>query len=446
LRRRDLTEGPVSLHLLRLGLPMVLGVAAVFSVSFADAYFLGQLGTDELAAISFTFPVVLTLTSLGIGLSAGATSVVSRALGGGNDEGVKRLSTDSLFLAAVIMVMTAILGALVVRPLFALLGAEGEVLEMVVRYMRIWFLSLPLLVVPMVAMGLIRANGDGVAPSLVLVGGAVLNVGLDPLLIFGTGPLPELGIAGAAWATFIARVAMLGAAFYLVTVREELVTKAIPSMGEFLRSAGQVLKIGLPAAGSNMINPLSISIVTAFLASYGNETVAGFGVATRIEALITVPMLALSSAIGPVAGQNWGREEPKRTVRVMRDAFLICILCGLVLGGVLYVFVDRAVELFTDDSVVANTARSYLIIVGLTLGGYGVVINASAALNAIDKALLGLAFTVLRSFALYVPLAYAGTMLGPAWVVFGGIAVSNIVAGLIVAFAAIIVVRRAIRS
>jgi putative MATE family efflux protein len=416
---------------------MVVGVAAVFSVSFADAYFLGQLGTEELAAISFTFPVVLTLTSLGIGLSAGATSVVSRALGRRGEVTVSRLATDSLILSGIVMILAAALGAAVTRPLFSLLGAEGAVLDMVQDYMLIWFLSLPFLVVPMVGMGLMRANGEAIAPSLILLAGSLLNVAFAPLLIFGSGPVPALGVEGAAWATLLSRLVMVVAAFFVLIKRDGLLTAARPTWSEFRHSARQVLKVGLPAAGSNMINPLSISIVTAFLASYGNEVVAGFGVATRIEALITVPMLALSSAIGPVAGQNWGRDLDGRTRRAMWQSFVFCVLCGLGLAAVLTLFLDETVALFTDDSVVANTARSYLIFVGFTLGGYGVVITASAALNAIDKALLGLGYTVLRSFVLYVPLAYGATKLGPAWVVFGAIAIANVVSGLIVFFAAL---------
>ncbi|MCQ8183939.1 MATE family efflux transporter [Parvularcula maris] len=432
--QRDLTEGKVSLHLARLGLPMVLGVAGVISVSIADTYFLGQLGTEELAAISFTFPIVLTVTSLGIGLGAGATSVLSRAIGSGAGSEAKRLATDSVVIAALLSALVCGAGFLLARPLFSLIGAEGEVLGMIVGYMRIWFVGAPFLILPIVLQGLIRANGDSVAPSLIMVGGAAVNVALDPLLIFGVGPIPSLGVEGAGWATLGARAVMMIAAFWVATRRDHLLTRALPSSSEFASSARKVLKVGVPAAGSNAINPVSISIVTAILATYDHQTVAAFGVASRIETFATIPMLALSSAIGPVTGQNWGKGERARSRRAVRDSFFFVVLCGLGLGGAFFFLGGPMAALFSDDTVVQNLARGYLAIVGLTLGGYGIVITASAALNSVDKAVTGLLVTMLRSFVLYVPLAYGASILWPSWVVFAGIALSNMSAGVVVWF------------
>ncbi|GGY45682.1 MATE family efflux transporter [Parvularcula lutaonensis] len=438
MANRDLTEGPVAGHLARLGLPMVIGVAAVLSVSLADTFFLGKLGTEELAAISFTFPVVLTITSLGIGMSAGASSVASRAIGRGDMDRTRRLATDAMILSFIIVALVSVAGWFLARPLFSLLGAQGGVLDMVVAYMRVWFVGVPFLVVPMVAMGLIRANGDSTVPSLIMVAGALINIALDPAFIFGWGPIPPLGVEGAAWATLAARAIMLVAAMFVVIHREKLLTAAVPTATAFAHSAWEVLKVGIPAAGSNMINPLSIGIVTAFLATYGNEAVAAFGVATRVEALTTIPMLALSSAIGPVAGQNWGSGKPDRTKAAIGNAFLFVVLCGFVLGASFFLLADPIVGLFTDDSAVRNIATSYLLIVGVTLGGYGVVINASAAFNAIGKAWVGLLFTFLRSFILYIPAAWIATQFGPPWAVFFGIALTNIVAGLSVAILAFV--------
>lgn len=439
---RDLTEGPVAGHLARLGLPMVIGVAAVLSVSLADAYFLGQLGTDELAAISFTFPVVLTISSLTIGMSAGATSVASRAIGRGDTERVKRLATDSLILSLVIVSVVAAAGFVLARPLFALLGADGSVLDMIVSYMRIWFIGVPLLAVPMVGLGLIRANGDSTGPSAIMVLSAVVNVALIPAFIFGMGPVPELGVAGAAWAALGGRIAMLVGALSLLILREKLLTFELPSVSGFMGSASNILKVGAPAAGSNMINPFSMTVVTAFLAAYGNEAVAAFGVATRIETMTTIPMLALSSAIGPVAGQNWGKGKAERTGAAMRATFIFVVMCGLTLGASFFFLAGPLIALFTDDSVVQNIARSYLVIVGLSLGGYGVVINASAAFNAIDRALVGLFFTILRSFVLYIPAVWLATTLGPPWAAWFAIAATNVVAGSLVAILAFIILKR----
>ncbi|MEM9838932.1 MAG: MATE family efflux transporter [Pseudomonadota bacterium] len=429
-KNRDLTEGSVSGHLVRLGLPTIIGVAGIFAVSLADTYFLGKLGTDALAAISFTFPVLLIMASLGIGMAAGAASVVSRAIGKGEVSDTKRFATDSLMISIVVASIIGVIGLLTVRPFFAMLGASGDVLDLVCDYMLLWYIGSPLLAVPLVASGLIRANGDATAPSLAMLFGSLLNIALDPLLIFGWGAIPAMGIEGAAWAQLLSRIFTAAVTLSFVIFRERLITWSLPSAGELARSFGSIGRVGIPATFSNMINPISISIVTALLAgSYGKEAVAAFGVATRVETLATTPMLALSSAIGPVAGQNWGRGRHDRTRRAMRDTFIFVIGCGILIGASFLLLSNAMVDFFTDDSVVKNLSISYLTFVGLTLGGYGVVITASAALNAIDKAVAGLLITVLRSFVLYVPLTLAAVAIGPPWVVFAGIGVCNLVSG-----------------
>ena len=431
---RDLTQGPVAGHLARLGLPMVLGIIGVLSISLADAYFLGRLGTGELAAISFTFPVVLTLQSLGIGLSAGASSVAARAIGGGDTGEAKRLATDSLILAVLIISLLTALGLVFVRPLFAALGAEGAVLDDIVSYMRVWFFGLPFLVVPMVANGLIRANGDSVAPSAIMVVAAVVNLALDPIFIFGWGPVPRLEVEGAAWASLISRAVTFVAAMAILIFREKLLTAVIPSLADLLASWRRVLAVGAPAAVSTSINPLAITVVTGMLAGFGNETVAAFGVATRIESLASVPMLALSSAIGPVAGQNWGKDQPARAAEAMRLAYLFACFWAVVMAAAFWLFGEQIAGLFTDDAEVARGVRRYLVVVGLSLAGYGVVINASAAFNATGRAFQGLGMTSFRSAALYVPLAGLGVLMdAPIWV-FAGIAATNVLSGAAVAW------------
>ena len=179
-------------------LPMIVGILAVLSISVADTYFIGQLGVEELAALSFTFPVVFSLASVAIGLGVGASSVVSRAIGAQNEREVRRLATDSLILAVLIVGALATLGLLTIEPLFGLLGARPEQMVHIVAYMRIWYPGMVLLAVPMVANNILRATGDALSPSAIMVMAAVINIAVDPVLIFGLGPIPALGMEGAA--------------------------------------------------------------------------------------------------------------------------------------------------------------------------------------------------------------------------------------------------------
>ncbi len=410
---------------------MVVGVLAVLSINLADTYFVGQLGTDELAALSFTFPVVLTVASLSIGLSAGASSVVSRAIGKGDRDEVRRLATDSLVLAVVVVAAVCALGWFTARPLFAALGAEGLVLDIVVEYMKIWFLGMPFLVLPMVGGGLIRANGDSLAPSVIMVFAAVCNVVLDPMFINGWGSIPAMGVAGAAWASLASRAATLVATLLLLVFRERLLAYDIPAWDAVKASWTRLLSVGIPAAGSNMVNPIAIGVVTAVLATFGKDTVAAFGVATRVESFGAIPMLALSAAIGPIAGQNWGRNRPDRTRQALRATFIFCGAYSLLVFVVFMLAAEPILGVFTEDPNVIDHGASYLRIVGGTLAGYGMLITTSATYNAVDQAKRGLILTVVRSLALYIPLAGLGGLLGGPRAAFIGIAVTNAAIGLV---------------
>ncbi|MEL6955654.1 MAG: MATE family efflux transporter [Pseudomonadota bacterium] len=178
-----------------LWLPMIGGVLAVKLIGVSDAYFIGQLGEEELAAVSYTFPVVMTLITLAIGLSSGASSVLSRAIGEEEESaGRGQIVAGALGLTLLLSLAVAVLGAASIRTVLGLLGASGRPLDLATSYMYIWFSGMPVLMVPIVVNGILRATGDGTTPALLMSGIAALNIALNPILIYGIGPIPELGV------------------------------------------------------------------------------------------------------------------------------------------------------------------------------------------------------------------------------------------------------------
>ena len=253
-----LTEGQISLQLLRLSLPMVWGVFSVLAFSLADTYFVAQLGTNELAAMSFTFPVVTVLGSIAMGLGTGVSSVIARVIGEGDRRKVQQLTTDGLLLSFLIVGILVSIGLVTIGPLFATLGAEPELLSPIGDYMNIWYLGMVFLVVPMVGNSAIRASGNTVVPSLIMTLAAAVNILVDPLLIFGWGPLPALGLKGAALATVISRASTLVASLAFLHFHERLILFTLTSPKVMLASWRRLLSVGLPAAATNLISPLSV--------------------------------------------------------------------------------------------------------------------------------------------------------------------------------------------
>ena len=276
-RNTRLTEGPVGSHLINMTLPMLIGITTLMGQSFIDAYFLGIVGDRALAAFSFGFPILMIVTSVAIGLGAGTSSVVARALGADDHERAKRLSTDSLILSFLIASVCMIAGVLTIEPLFRGLGAPEDLLPTISGFMTIVYFAIPFIVLGMVSTATMRATGDTRLPSKLMIGGAILNVLLDPIFIFGIGPIPALGLNGAAIAGFLARGLFFFAAFFYLAYRLDLVTIGKPDLAVMRQSWRDILHVGLPAAGTNVIVPLGLTLVTMMIADFGPNAVAGFG-------------------------------------------------------------------------------------------------------------------------------------------------------------------------
>ncbi len=424
-----LTQGSTFHHILNLTLPMVWALFATIGFNVADTFFIAQLGTLELAAISFTFPVVMTLISLAIGLGAGTSAVVARAIGQGDRKRVERLATDSLLLAGVVVSVFVVVGLLTIEPLFRLLGAEEALLPMIRDYMEIWYLGIPFLVVPMVGNNVIRATGDARFPSLIMIAAALVNLILDPLLIFGLAGFPRLELQGAALATVASRAITFFGAIAILHYRERLIRWSIPKASEVVASWRAILHVGLPAAGTQMINPIAIAVITRFVAAYGSTAVAGFGLATRLEALSLVFLFALSSSTGPIVGQNLGAGLFERIRDTLRQSYFLSFGWGAFVALLLGLFGPAMAGVFDDDPAVIAIAQEYLIIVPVSYGCYGAVMVAGAGFNALGRPLSSTFLTVLRMVILYIPLAYvAGQFFGIVGL-FAAAAVANTLAG-----------------
>lgn len=433
MSRRDLTQQPILSALFFQASPMVLGIAAVFSISLVDTYFVGKLGTKELAALSFTFPVTMAIASLSSGLGAGAASLVSRMLGKGESNYAKHLSTNSLILSVAIVTLLSTAGFFSIDWLFGALGAKGATLQLIKSYMQIWYISMPFLVIPIVANAIIRSAGNAKWPGTIMVLSALINIALTPMFIFGFGPIPAMHIEGAAVSTLLARVFTFVLALYVIHWREALLNLHLPSFKQFYDACLNVMKIAIPAGAGSVVNPIAIGVVTAILATYDESVVAAFGIATRIESFASIPLLALSAAIGPVVGQNWGADNKTRVYKSLLYCYGFCVGWAILVAALLAFVAPVVAGWFTSDADVKAASVSYLYIVIASLAGYGCVIVSAAAFNALGRSGTGLGQYLVRSAVLYVPLSWLVSLFFDYTWVFAAIAASNLLAGVMVA-------------
>ena len=299
----SLTKDDIQPTLVAMTLPMLVGMITLMTFNLVDTFFISMLGTVQLAAISFTFPVSFTLISLSIGLSIGTSAVIAKALGAGSLTEARTDGQVALCLSALLVAVLAVLGYVFTVPLFTALGADTDTLSYIRQYMDIWFCGAVLLVLPMVGNAVLRASGDTKTPSIIMACSGLVNAVLDPILIFGLGPLPAMGMHGAAIATVISWVFGSALILYLLVKRGLITTNWIKPV-LLLSICRKILRIGLPAAGANMLTPLAMGILTAIMASYGAAAVAAFGVGARLESIACLVVLALSMTLPPFVSQN----------------------------------------------------------------------------------------------------------------------------------------------
>lgn len=426
-----LIEGDVGKHLRDMAMPMVWGLLATMSFNAVDTLFVAQLGHEPLAAMSFTFPVVMVLTSIAIGLGAGTSSAVARAVGAKNHHLAQRMATDAMSLTFLISVLVCAMGWFSIGPLFRLLGAEAGLIPLIHDYMWIWYFSAPCLMVPMVGLASLRAMGLARIQGTLMMAAALLNLILDPLLIFGLWGFPRLELEGAALATLITRALSLAVVIWVLHKRLGMLVNPFARLEEILISWRAILQVGVPAMINNVIIPMASGVVVYLVAQYGTEAVAGLGIALRIEPIVLIVFYALSGVVGPFCGQNLGAKIYPRLDETLRVVTRFCLGFGVLLALFLWLAGELIIRLFADTEDVIAVARSYLMIVPMSYGAYGLVMSVNAAFNGIGQPMPGVAISFLRVFGLYLPLALLGQWLWGLTGLFVATALCNLLVGLV---------------
>ncbi len=426
-----LHHAPIPTLLARLTGPMLLGIVAIHAFNLIDTFFIGMLGTDALAAVSFTFPVTFVITSLAMGLGAGLSAVLGHTLGQGRHEEAARFTTDALFLAVLLIVVLAPLGALTITPLFRLLGASGPLIALIHDYMAIWYLTMPLLVLPMVGNAAMRATGDTRTPSLIMAMAGLLNGLLDPLLIFGWGPLPAFGIKGAAIASSLSWLMATLVSLHILYRREQLLRLPLSAKPQLLLHWQAMLHVALPAAFTNMLNPLANALLMVLFAGLGTEAVAAYGAASRVEALLLIVMMALSSVLAPFVSQNTGAGHPQRARAALMLAMRFAIVFQLLLYTMLWLLAPYIGPLFSRNPAVIEAITLYLSLVPLGYGCQALVMLLASALNGVRASAISLLFNGLRLFGFLLPAAWIGAKLGGLGGIYTGILLANLTVGIL---------------
>jgi putative MATE family efflux protein len=431
----QMLRGPLIPTLLRLATPNIVGLFAMTVVIGYDGYILGKLGADALAGIALVFPLYMLMMQMsGGGIGGAVTAAVARALGAGRAQDASNLARQSLIIAFLLACAFTVLMLGFGRQIFSTMGGRGETISAALAYSNVLFGGAVVIWATNVLGAIVRGAGNMSLPAIMLVLTALIHLGLCPLLVFGWGPIPGLGMAGAAVSMLGANAAAaLGLGLHLLrsnaTVR--LNNGSWQPQLVYLR---EILKVGIPASMSPVISNASIAVATAFVGGFGNAALAGYGVAARLEYILVPIAFGFGTALTAMVATNIGAGNHQRA---MRATWIGSGIVAAITGGIgLVTAISPALwmNLFTNDVAVREFGSSYLHIVSAFYGFYGLGLALFFASQGAGRML----WPLIGSFARLLVVALGGwvclhVLQTPASGMFVVVAVSLAVYGLVIA-------------
>ncbi|MFD1633099.1 MATE family efflux transporter [Haloplanus ruber] len=406
----NLTEGGIVKPLLFLSLPIVVTNLLQTAYNLADTFWLGQYSTEALAAISFAFPTVFLLISLGMGLSVAGSVLVAQHTGAEETEQAEYAASQTVSFAFIASSILGAIGYPLVREFLAFLGASPEVLPGATAYMQVVALGLPFMFGFFVFISLMRGAGDTITPMLVMFGTVVVNVILDPFLINGwtVGPIafPELGIQGAAIATVFSRgLAMLvGLGIMLSGTRGIQIN--LDDMTPDLQYLRKILRIGIPASIEGTGRALSINALLIVVGLFSTSVVAAFGIGTRVFSVIFLPAIAVARGVETMTGQNVGAGKYDRAQEANYVAAKGLFGVLSVAGVAIFFIPTPIVAVFTNDPAVLDIGAEFLRYVALSFGFIGIQRAFTGGFRGAGKTLTAAAISIAALAFIRLPVAY----------------------------------------
>ncbi len=405
----DVLEGSIKSKMLKLAIPSLGGMFAITAFNLTDTYFVSKLGTDALAAMGFTFPVVMVIGAFSGGISLGAGSVLARAMGRGDEHKMHRIATDGILLSVLLVAIISILGLLTMDPLFKLMGAEGDSLALVKQYMFIWYSGAFVVIIPPVSDASMRAMGDMVRPLMVMLVCAIANVILDPILIFGWFGLPAMGIEGAALATVISRAFGMVLTLSFVGFHYGLLDLKYKSINELFNSWYSILAIGVPNVLVRLLPQLLRGAMTKIaMNTAGVAAVAAIAVGQKIESFGTIGSMAIGVAIVPIIGQNYGAKKYDRVLETRKLVIRLALYYGIFLFAIAMPFGEIIAGVFSKDPEVIVLAGIYLRIIFIGSIGLNQYNWMSECFNATGNPKYAVLINVVGTIGILVPALLIG--------------------------------------
>lgn len=419
-------EGNLLRHIIIMASSASIGLVSIFLVDFADLLFISMLGEAELAAaVGFAGTVLFLTFAVSIGMTIATSALVAQRLGQGEPVEARKIATSVILFGVMVASLLALLCWIFAPTLLGLIGAKGETQNLAVRYFRIVVSAMPIAAVGMMSSGILRAHGDARRAMIVTLTAGAVNAILDPILIFGFG----LGLDGAAYASVAARFATLATALYPIFKHYGGFAKV--DLPRFKADLTPIIAIAAPAMLTNVATPIGSGFVTRAISEFGDGAVAAMAVTGRLTPLAFCVIFALSGAVGPIIGQNFGAKQYPRVRGTLIKAVQFTAIYVAVMWAILMLshgFISDSFQLSEEG---ANIVFWFSLVVAPLFIFNGTLFVSNAAFNNLRRPLYSTFLNWAKNTLGVVPFIAVGASLGGAPGVIIGQAVGGVLFGIV---------------
>ncbi len=404
--KNNITEGPITRTIFSLALPVVVGMLMEFALTSTDYFWVGKLGSTAQDAVTSSMVVIWTIFATISIVSVGVTALVARYVGAGDSEKVIYFIRQGIAMAVGLAVVFSVVGYLFSPALLVFMDTGPDTLELAVPYLRIFFVSAVFFFLTETAYAVFRASGDTRTPTKISIGVVVINMILDPLLIFGWGPVPSLGVAGASAATGIA--VLLGATAIMYRMSHgglDYQVRGISRVRPHLRTMLRIGRIGLPMSSQQFVFVSVYWFLIKIVHQFGSPAAAAMGIGNRMESFSYLVCYGFSVAAATMVGQNLGAGRLRRAARCAWGSTGAAIAITLITSALFISIPELIATIFTDDAEVLTIATDYLIILGLSQTAMAVEIVLEGAFSGAGDTVPPMVVMVPGS-AMRIPMAY----------------------------------------
>ncbi|WP_323027326.1 MATE family efflux transporter [Gelidibacter japonicus] len=430
--KNKFTEGNIFSSLLSLALPIIFANILQSAYQLIDTFWLGRLGADAVAAVSLSFPLLFLVLSIGSGLTLAGTVMVARYQGANNRKAVDFSSSQSVFLIFLTSIVLAILSYFASGPLMKIIGAGPDIIEDSVTYFKVSSLGFVFLFLFFIFQSLMRGIGNVMLPVYIVLFTVILNAGLDPLFIYGYGPIPGYGVAGAAVSSVITQAIAATIGLFILFRGKHGITISLSSMYFNMGNLRRTFTIGFPASIEQSTRALGMTFMMVIVTSFGSDIVAAYGIGARMLSFIVVPALGLGIATTSLVGQNIGALKIKRAEKVANLSAKVAFFGFTGMGLIMFLVAEPLTAFFIpDDPQVIRDGALFIKIMSTSFGFLGLQQVMNGTFNGAGFTKASMFISILGLWVVRFPLAYILSYIlemGPVGI-WWAFPISNLIAG-----------------